>query len=158
MASPLHASASNNRRLLSSNTTRPPFQRCRIRRAFSLVIDRDRIVPQVMKGGAIPAHSVTRPGRTVWPPPMIDTIRPRRAVCCRAGFSGGKDFPQQNTGWVQKRPFRIARSVSKHGKPNSESASTQQNEDKDSTMRSRQKTSNSPAPVTSAAVNAPEVA
>ena len=74
-----------------------PFQDPRVRRAFGLAIDRDRLVRVVTRMGEPPAHSLTPPGcgHGYTPPqrlPLTD-IATARKLLAEAGFPGGKGFP-----------------------------------------------------------------
>ncbi len=48
--------------MLAFNTTRPPFDEARVRRAVSAVLDRQRIVNAAVAGYAVPAASAVPPG------------------------------------------------------------------------------------------------
>jgi oligopeptide transport system substrate-binding protein len=91
----LHVTPQLNTDYLLFNTARPPFSDLRIRRAFSLVIDRDRLIPLVLNGAASPAHSLTRPGTGGYSPPRIADFDPAQArrLLAEAGYSGGAGFP-----------------------------------------------------------------
>jgi oligopeptide transport system substrate-binding protein len=83
------------------NCSRPgPFQDPRVRRAFGLVIDRQRIVERVTRMGEPPAFSLTPPGcgggyEPPRPPALID-IPHARELLAEAGFPGGRGFPLVN--------------------------------------------------------------
>lgn len=80
---------------LDFNANQRPFQDVRVRRAFSLAIDRDRIVPLVNQGEFSPAHALTRPGTAGYQPPAAEDYRPdeARRLLAEAGFAGGAGFP-----------------------------------------------------------------
>lgn len=81
---------------LMMNTRVPVLADVRVRRAFSLAIDRDRIVPLVTHGGDSPAHSLTRPGTAGYTPPPVVDFDPAEArrLLAAAGYPGGAGFPQ----------------------------------------------------------------
>lgn len=60
------------------NTTRAPFDDARVRRAFSLAIDRTRIVQAAVAGFGTPASSALPPGLPMAPPPAIEAPETRR--------------------------------------------------------------------------------
>jgi oligopeptide transport system substrate-binding protein len=80
---------------VSINTKKPPFDDARVRRAFALAIDRDRIVPLVNKGKFSPAHAMTRPGTAGYNPAPVADYDPDEArhLLAEAGFPGGRGFP-----------------------------------------------------------------
>ena len=80
---------------LACNTGKPPFDDVRVRRAFALAIDRNRIVPLVNQGEFSPAHALTRPGTAGYQPPPAEDFRPDEAkrLLADAGFPGGAGFP-----------------------------------------------------------------
>lgn len=51
------------------NVTKPPFDDARVRRAFSMAVDRQDVVDNVTKGGQIPARWFSRPGLAAAPTP-----------------------------------------------------------------------------------------
>lgn len=74
-----------------------PFADPRVRRAFGLAIDRDRIVKRATRTGEPAAFSLTPPGcgGTYQPPrpePLYD-IELARRLLAEAGFHGGRNFP-----------------------------------------------------------------
>ena len=77
------------------NTTKPPFNDVRVRRAFSLATDRDRLVGQVVKGGKVPATAFTPPdlgGYTAHARLRYD-VEAARALLAEAGFKDGQGLP-----------------------------------------------------------------
>ena len=77
-----------------------PFRDPRVRLAFSLVLDRSRLVDRVTKMGEPAAYSLTPPGcgggyQPPQPAPLLDVPR-ARALLAEAGFPGGKGFPLVN--------------------------------------------------------------
>lgn len=74
-----------------------PFSDPRVRRAFSLAIDRERIVKRATRVGEPPAYSLTPPGcgghyQPPRPEPLYD-IELARRLLAEAGFPGGRNFP-----------------------------------------------------------------
>jgi oligopeptide transport system substrate-binding protein len=77
------------------NVTRPAFKDPRVRRAFSLVIDKNLIVEKITRAGEIPASSLVPPGAAGYQPPPGLTYNPdeARRLLAEAGYPGGKGFP-----------------------------------------------------------------
>lgn len=78
------------------NTTKPPFNDPRIRRAFSLAIDRRRITEKVTQMGETGAWSLTPPGTgRGYEPPAGATFEPEEArrLLAEAGYPGGRGLP-----------------------------------------------------------------
>ncbi len=83
------------------NTTRPPLNDVRIRRALSLAVDREAIVNKILHGGQQPAFSFTPPGTAGYQPPsrfaapasMTAALEAARQLLKDAGFEGGKGLP-----------------------------------------------------------------
>jgi len=61
------------------NTTRPPFDNEKIRRALSLAVDRKSIVRNVTRAGEVPARSFIPPGLRGYEPPDILRFDPDEA-------------------------------------------------------------------------------
>ena len=78
------------------NVTRKPFDDARVRRAFSLALDRAAIVRKVLNGGQSPATSFVAPGIAGYTPPPVlkEDIAQARALLAEAGYPGGKGFPK----------------------------------------------------------------
>ena len=77
------------------NIGRAPFDDIRVRRAFSLAVDRQRLVDHVLKGGQRPASAFTPPetaGYTGPEGPKYDPNR-ARALLAEAGYPDGRGFP-----------------------------------------------------------------
>ncbi len=78
------------------NVTRPPFSDARVRRAFSMVLNRTELVEKITRAGELPAQSFVPPGtgHGYEPPAGLarDTEAARRLLA-EAGFPGGKGFP-----------------------------------------------------------------
>lgn len=75
-----------------------PFQDVRIRKAFTLAIDRQALVDSVLNGLAVPAtHGVVAPGFAQYPYDSVPVLRydpeAARALLAEAGYPNGKDLP-----------------------------------------------------------------
>ncbi|MBV8815252.1 MAG: peptide ABC transporter substrate-binding protein [Verrucomicrobia bacterium] len=78
------------------NVTRKPFTDPRVRQAFAMVIDRERIIQKITQAGEPPAYSFTPPGtgNGYKPPHMFNRDPERaRALLAEAGYPNGKGFP-----------------------------------------------------------------
>ncbi|MDB6137645.1 MAG: oppA 2, partial [Verrucomicrobiaceae bacterium] len=78
------------------NTTKPPFNDKRVRRALALAIDRESLIENVTRAGQKPATSLTPADCSAGyhPPQMakFDPVEARRLLA-EAGYPGGKGFP-----------------------------------------------------------------
>jgi len=77
------------------NVTRKPFDDARVRKAFTQVIDKRRLVEKITKGGEKPARTHVPPGTANYRPPeglAYDPTAGRRWLA-EAGYPGGKGFP-----------------------------------------------------------------
>jgi len=91
-----HAAPFLGNYFLRFNVTRKPLTDVRIRQAFALVIDRDRIVQKITQAGEPPAYSFTPPGTAsgYQPPQMAGRdVQKARQLLAEAGYPGGKGFP-----------------------------------------------------------------
>lgn len=80
---------------LRFNVTRPPLDRPEVRRALSLVIDRERLARTVLQGSRAPAVAFTPPatgGYTARAAVATDVAAARRLLAA-AGFPEGRGFP-----------------------------------------------------------------
>jgi ABC-type transport system substrate-binding protein len=68
----LHVAEPNTVSYFGFDTTRPPFDDARVRRAFALALDRDRLVPLAVGSSGQPAASIVPPA--VWPDGYAPTI------------------------------------------------------------------------------------
>jgi len=78
------------------NVTRKAFSDPRVRQAFAMVIDRERIVRKITQAGEPPAYSFTPPGTAGnYQPPHMFGLDPERAraLLAEAGYPAGKGFP-----------------------------------------------------------------
>lgn len=77
------------------NVTRRPFDDVRVRKALALVINKQRIVDRIIRGGETVASHLTPPGLAFYSPPQglgYDPSEARRLLA-EAGFPGGRGFP-----------------------------------------------------------------
>jgi oligopeptide transport system substrate-binding protein len=91
-----HASPFLGDYFIRFNVTRKQFADARVRQAFSMAIDKERIVKKITQAGEPPAYSFTPPGAGEnYDPPKIFGHNPERArqLLAEAGFPGGKGFP-----------------------------------------------------------------
>lgn len=77
------------------NVTRAPFRDPRVRRAFCLAVDKERLVRKITKAGELPAGSLVPPGIPGYDPPKGLSYNPKRAreLLAEAGYPGGSGFP-----------------------------------------------------------------
>ncbi len=77
------------------NVTKPPFNDVRIRRAFSMAIDRGEF-PKILNGGELPATSWIPKGMLAYNPDIGLKYNPDEAkrLLAEAGYPDGKDFPK----------------------------------------------------------------
>ncbi len=80
---------------LAFNVSRKPFTDSRVRRAFSLAIDRERLVRAALGKLGSPAYSLVRPGTGGYTLPGAFRFDPgqARALLAEAGFPGGAGLP-----------------------------------------------------------------
>lgn len=81
---------------IAFNTTKPPFDDARVRRAFSLTIDRDRLMSSALKGQGVPAYTFTPPsaGGYDLPPLAHYDVPTARKLLAEAGYPDGAGFPE----------------------------------------------------------------
>ncbi len=79
------------------NTSRPPLNDVRVRRALSLAIDRESLVNDVVRGAGRAASCFTPPGAgydsSFTCAPRAEQVELARKLLAEAGFPGGKGFP-----------------------------------------------------------------
>jgi oligopeptide transport system substrate-binding protein len=77
------------------NTTRPPFNDARVRKALALTIDKRRLVERFLRGGETPANHLVPDGTANYDPsPGLDyDPNEGRRLLAEAGYPGGKGFP-----------------------------------------------------------------
>ena len=79
------------------NTTRPPLDDPRVRKALNLAVDREVITKYVASLGQVPATTYVPPGLRGYtaPPSAIRTdVAEARRLLAAAGFPGGRGFPR----------------------------------------------------------------
>jgi oligopeptide transport system substrate-binding protein len=78
------------------NVTRKPFDDARVRRAFALATDRERITRKLTAGGEKPATHFVPDGVANYESPAGLPYDPQQArrVLAEAGYPGGKGFPR----------------------------------------------------------------
>ncbi len=77
------------------NTTRPPLDDVRVRRALSMSIDRDLLNETVLENIMSPAYFLTPPGTVGYEPPVTFAYDPEQAkdLLAEAGYPNGEGFP-----------------------------------------------------------------
>lgn len=93
----LHTVPLHETRYLALNTTRPPLDDARVRRALSLALDRRTLCDKVLLGGQRPAYTFIPPGLGGHQPAasaLHEDATEARAQLAAAGFPGGKNFPR----------------------------------------------------------------
>ena len=104
----LHRAPLAETRYLAFNTTRPPLDDVRVRRALALALDRTRLVEKVLRGGQEPAFRLVPPALRRpedRDPPRAgageENPAAARALLAAAGFPGGRGFPRlELSSWV----------------------------------------------------------
>ncbi len=80
------------------NTTKPPFNDPRVRKAFAMAVNRADLLGKIIQAGQIPAFSLTPPlaGRFPYTPPkgIAESADRAKKLLAEAGFPGGKNFPK----------------------------------------------------------------
>ena len=81
---------------LRFNCIRPPFNDPRVRKAFSLVIDKQLLVDKITRAGEKPTDSLTPPGTAGYQPPQGLARNPEQArqLLAQAGYPEGRGFPR----------------------------------------------------------------
>lgn len=80
------------------NVTKPPFTDARVRRAFALATDKNRIISKLTKGAERPATHFVPEGVANYSAATAPGFDPEaaRKLLADAGFPGGKGFPRVN--------------------------------------------------------------
>lgn len=80
---------------LGFNVLKPPVDNVLVRRALAMAIDKEKI-PQILKGGQIPANSYLPPGILGHNPELGLKFNPEKArkLLEEAGYPSGKNFPE----------------------------------------------------------------
>jgi oligopeptide transport system substrate-binding protein len=88
--------------------SRKPFDDVRVRRAFSMAVDRS-IFPKILHGGEIPATCWIPPGMLAHNPNLGLHYNPGAAhrLLAEAGYPGGKNFPSVVLGYNTEEDNRI---------------------------------------------------
>ena len=94
-ASELRAAPVLRSNFVTFSTQRPPFNDVRVRHAFALAIDRERLAASALRGRGDPAFSYVRPGTGGYAFPPFHRHDPAEAkkLLAAAGFPGGAGFP-----------------------------------------------------------------
>lgn len=92
----LHTVPLHETRYLVVNTTRPPLNDARVRRALSLALDRDALVTKVLKAGQQPARTFVPAGLGGYEPKtqLPEDVTEARRLLAEAGFPNGHGFPK----------------------------------------------------------------
>ena len=77
------------------NTTRPPVDDVRVRKALSMAVDRDKLNKTVLKGANVSAYSITPPDTLGYYPPRLFgyDVEQARELLAAAGYPNGEDWP-----------------------------------------------------------------
>ncbi|MFT6714682.1 MAG: oligopeptide transport system substrate-binding protein, partial [Planctomycetota bacterium] len=82
------------------NTTKPPFDDARVRKALAITVNRKDIVEKITKAGQVPAYGLVPPGMSGYVPAQFPALSPTaaknkaRELLAEAGYGpGGKPFP-----------------------------------------------------------------
>ncbi|HTU65854.1 MAG TPA: peptide ABC transporter substrate-binding protein [Steroidobacteraceae bacterium] len=114
LASELHVTPQLNTYYYAFNLDRKPFQDVRVRRALSMVIDRERLATAVLRLGELPANGWVPQGIFDYTPqtfdyaqrPMAERIAEARQLLAAAGYSAAKPLTFElrfNTGEVHTK-------------------------------------------------------
>jgi len=84
---------------LSFDTTKPPFDDIRVRRAFGYALNREEMGSTVLKGVALPEYSILMKGFPGSDPDYAKKLSPydpelARKLLAEVGYPGGKGFPK----------------------------------------------------------------
>ncbi len=77
------------------NTTRPPMNDVRVRKALAMAVDRESLCKNVVRGGETPAPFLTPPNINGYLPSarVQYDVAAARKLLAEAGYPDGKDFP-----------------------------------------------------------------
>jgi oligopeptide transport system substrate-binding protein len=83
---------------LRFNCSKAPFSDPRVRRAFSLAIERRRITDKITRAGETPSVSFVPPGIRGYHPPegLSENVTEARKLLAEAGYPKGRGFPLTN--------------------------------------------------------------
>lgn len=92
----LHVTARLGVTYIVFHAHKPPFDDARVRRAFSLAINREQIATSIYRAGQTPAHVLSQAGMGGYQPRHRMTGGPdaARALLAEAGYPGGAGFPK----------------------------------------------------------------
>lgn len=95
----LHHALLAETRYISFNTTRPPLDDVRVRRALSLALDRGELVARILRSGQEPAHRLVPRALRTDVEDRLDSstkedLAEARRLLAEAGFPGGQNFPR----------------------------------------------------------------
>jgi oligopeptide transport system substrate-binding protein len=78
------------------NTTRPPLNDPRVRKALAMAIDRKSIVENVTRGSQVPAYNLTPPdtGGFTGNAGLKEDLNEARNLLSQAGYPNGQNFPK----------------------------------------------------------------
>lgn len=81
--------------MINFNSTKPPLDHPKVRRALALALDRTSIARIVFNGARLPAHTAVPPncGGYTGPAGQPDDFAAARALLAEAGFPGGRGLP-----------------------------------------------------------------
>ena len=90
-----HAAPCLGSYFLRFNCAKPPFNDPRVRKAFSMALDRKRITTKITRAGESTALSFVPPGIPGYAAPegLSENAQEARRLLAEAGFPGGKGFP-----------------------------------------------------------------
>lgn len=88
--------------MLAMDQNRPPFNDIRVRKAFTLAIDRSALTEKVLRGLANPAYGVIPKGFPGYDPKLKIEYDPQKArrLLAEAGYPNGKGFPKTEL-WIR---------------------------------------------------------
>jgi oligopeptide transport system substrate-binding protein len=77
------------------NTSQPPVDDVRVRKALALAIDRERLNNTVLHNSTVPAYSITPPGTLGYQPPKLfgHDVKRAQQLLAEAGYPDGKGWP-----------------------------------------------------------------
>ena len=81
---------------LRFNCVRGPFKDARVRKAFSMVVDKPLLVEKITRAGEKTAASLVPPGTAGYEPPpgLARDARQAQRLLAEAGYPGGRGFPR----------------------------------------------------------------
>jgi oligopeptide transport system substrate-binding protein len=77
------------------NQTKPPFNDVRVRKAFSMAVNRKELCDKITKSGEVPAFAYTPEFAGYVPPKGIgENVEQAKKLLAEAGYPGGAGFPE----------------------------------------------------------------